>query len=300
MGTIKFGSLEIASGSLKVGSSNVQKVYKGTNQIYPFLDIVRSGLLYAFDWTSFNGDGTLTDRSSNAFNATYSGSLTVSASSLQFDGVTSYIQMADSAKSGAYHSWEWTVDTFGSLYTQPFTTSSYNGNIIAGNLGPKGGTPSGSWNYPFVTAQPYWQFGLYQSGSNSPQLTMYNDLTNQRNSVTASLNSSQFTYLGVSGSGGSGSTISTYYNTQQLPTTKSNLLVTRVFDIGNTNEFNLTSSIQTFGGPRVNYTSPFGEIDFLPLSGSIKYIAYYNRPLTQAELNQNNQFYLTGNAIPIP
>jgi hypothetical protein len=298
MGTIKFGSLEIASGSLKVGSSDVQKIYKGTNQIYPFIDIVRSGLLYAFDWTSFNGDGTLTDRSSNGFNATYSGSLTVSASSLQFDGVTSYIQMADSAKSGAYHSWEWTVDTFGSLYTQPFTTSSYNGNIIVGNLSPKAGTPSGRWIYPSPAPQPYWQFGLYQSGSNSPQLTMWNDLTNQRNNVTASLNSSQFTYSGVSSS--AGSTISTYYNTQQLPTTKLNVSIARAFDIAYTNEYNITSSIQTFGGPGTIYNSPFGRIDFLPLSGSIKYIAYYNRPLTQTELNQNNQFYLTGNAIPIP
>ena len=274
-----------------LGSINVSLEFK-----FPPIDIVRDGLLYAFDWTSFNGDGTLTDRSSNGYNATYSGSLTVSGSNLQFDGVTSYIQMSDNAKSGAYNSWQWTIDTYGSLYPQTITTGSDYGRIIAGNLGPTAGTPSASWGYPTTNIQPYWQFGLYKSGSNSPELTMWNALTNARNTVTSSLNSSQFTYLGVSSS--AGSTISTYYNTDNLPTTKSNNTIIRSFDAGRTNQFNLTSSIQTFGGPRIDYSSPFGRIDVLPLSASIKYITYYDRTLTDIELAQNNEFYLTGNPIP--
>ena len=273
-----------------LGLTNVSLEFK-----FPPIDIVRDGLLYAFDWTSFNGDGTLTDRSSNGYNATYSGSLTVSNSNLQFDGTSSYIQMSDNAKSGAYNSWQWTIDTYGSLYPQTITTGSDYGRIIAANLGPDGGIEA-NWDYPLIDDTPWWQFGLFKSGSNAPELTMWNELTNARNTVTASLNSSQFTYLGVSSS--AGSTISTWYDANQLPTTKFNGTIIRTFDISLTNQYNLTSSIQTFGGPRVNETTPFGRIDWLPLSASIKYIAYYNRPLTNTELAQNNEFYLSGNPIP--
>jgi hypothetical protein len=76
----------------------------------PTIDIVRDGLVYAFDWTSYNADGTLTDKSGNGYNANWYGNLTTSSNALQFDGTSSYIEFDIDANS-MYQTWKWTVDT---------------------------------------------------------------------------------------------------------------------------------------------------------------------------------------------
>jgi hypothetical protein len=58
-----------------------------------------------------------------------------------------------------------------------------------------------------------------------------------------------------------------------------------------------SSSLQYFGGPQITTSTPFGPIVWNALSGSIQYILYYNRDLTEAEIEQNNKFYYCNNPI---
>ena len=253
------------------------------------IDIVRSGLVYAFDWTSFRGDGTLNDKSVNGYDATYFGNLTTSSNALQFDGTSSYIAFDINANT-MYQSWKWTVDTYGTIHD--ISDSFANGQLIAyNNTNP---TP----NFP------EWAFLVQTSGSGNNDLAAWNQLVNTFDSpVTASLSvPHQWTYLGrESGSGVSAISLSVDTNPLTLATgTGFNPWPSRAF---NGNGVGLpgaisSASLQFFGGPEITYTSPFGPIQWDALSGSIKYILYYNRDLSDAELIQNNTFFTLGAPIP--
>jgi hypothetical protein len=254
------------------------------------LDIVRDGLVYAFDWTSFRGDGTLNDKSANAYDANYFGNLITSSNALQFDGTSSYIEF-DTDANADYQSWKWTIDTYGTI--NDVDNISQYGQLIAFN-----GSPSNLVN------APVWSFSMQTSGSTTPDLIAYHALVTTKDTpITASLTTPhQFTYIGrQSGSGGL-SEVTMSIDTNPLSGSGSGLndRIARAFN-GNGITFGegaaTSSSIQLFGGPERTYISPFGPFTWNALSGSMKYILYYNRDLSDAELQQNNLFYLAGNPI---
>jgi len=263
-----------------LGLTNVSLEFK-----FPPIDIVRDGLVFAFDWTSFNGDGTLTDRSVNNYDATYSGSLTVSNSNLQFDGTSSYISF-DINANAMYNSWKWTVDTYGVI--NDIDTVTQYGQFIA---------------YNGTSGVPPWSFAVQTSGSTTPDLIAYNSLVTTKDApITASLTiPHQWTSIGRQSSNAiypilSEVTLSLDTNLLSGSGTGYNPFQGRSFNGNGT--LITTSSLQYFGGPEFTYNSPFGPITFNVLSGSIKYITYYNRDLTDTEITQNNEFYLSGNPIP--
>ena len=280
---------------LYLGNKLMSEEYLGSTDVslefkFPPIDIVRDGLVFAFDWTSFNGDGTLTDRSVNNYDATYSGSLTVSNSNLQFDGTSSYISFNINANA-MYNSWEWTVDTYGVI--NDIDTVTQYGQFIAYNSTP-------------LNTVPAWSFGIQTSGSTTADLRFLNALVTTKDApITASLTiPHQFTSIGRQGSNTlypilSEVTLSMDTNILSGSGTGYNPFIGRSFNGQNTIPgVETTGSLQYFGGPEFTYNSPFGPITFNVLSGSIKYIAYYNRDLTDTEITQNNEFYLSGNPIP--
>jgi len=275
--------------SVKTGECNLQLLGPIIpDTLYRPLDIVRDGLVFAFDWTSFNSNGTLTDKSENNFGANWYGNLTKASNALQFDGTSSYIEFNIDANE-MYQSWKWTVDTYGVINDIDNTTE--YGRLIAYN------------NTNGATTFPEWQFSIQTSGSTTPDLISWNALITTKDApITASLTlPHQFTYIGrQSGSGGlSEVTLSMDTNPLSGSGTGTNIVPGRTFNgNGSFPGAASSSSLQYFGGPEITYTPPFGA-PFVsnPLSGSIQYILYYNRDLTQAELEQNNKFYLVNNPI---
>jgi hypothetical protein len=295
MSSINFGNLTLASGSLKLGTDVVQRVYQGGKIVYPSasanLDIVRSGLIFAYDWTSFNSGGTLTDKSGNNYSGSWYGNLITSSKALQFDGTSSYIEFDTNANT-MYQSWKWTIDTYGTIYD--IDNSSPQGRLIAFN-----GT-SGS-----LVNAPVWSFSIQTSGSGTPDLIAYHALiTTKDTPITASLASPhQFSYIGRQSGSANYSEVTMSIDSSPLSGSGggTNTQPGRAFNGNGVTSGGgaiTSSSVQLFGGPERIYTSPFGPITWNALSGSIKYILYYNRDLTEAELQQNNSFYLTNQPIP--
>lgn len=256
-------------GSTNIPENNINHI----NQ----LDIVRNGLLFAFDWTSFNENGTLTDRSINNRNATYSGSLSVSSSALYFDGKSAVF-----FQTGSYYKpWEWTVQSYGDYY--PYTSS-------AGVNAPTGALSYG-WNQiataistPLQT-DATWNFIIQVSGSSNYlwwQTARIGAVDPQKNIITGSLNNVSLAATGTQRiiSNNTGSEIRTYYNNSELPKSYFDSLPTRNFS----NEPNQYFGVYSFND---------GVIDYYwnALSGSMKYILYYDRPLSPAEITQNNNFF---------
>lgn len=249
------------------------------------LDIVRDGLLFAFDWTSFNGNGTLTDRSINNRNATYSGSLSVSSSALYFDGKSAIF-----FQSGSYYKpWQWTVQSYGDYY--PYTSS-------AGVNAPTGAV-SYAWNQiataitsPLQT-DATWNFIIQVSGSSNYlwwQAAKIGAVDPQKNIITGSLTNVSLTATGTQKISGSntGSEIRTYYNDSELPKWYFDALPTRNFN----NEPSQSFGVYSYNdGTIVDYY-------WNALSGSVKYILYYDRPLTPSEITQNNTFFKSNGPIP--
>ena len=255
----------------------------------PTGDIVRDGLVYAFDWTSYNADGTLTDKSGNGYNANWYGNFTTSSNALQFDGTSSYIEFDIDANS-MYQSWKWTIDTYGTINDVNNTTQ--YGSIIA--INNTGGSDI-----------PEWSFVLQTSGSSVPDLSTWNALVNTKDApITASLTlPHQFTYIGRQSASANLSEVTLSMDTNTLSGSGQgvNIIPGRAFNgNGGFPGAASSSSLQYFGGPQTTYVSPFGPITWNALSGSIQYILYYNRDLTQAEIEQNNNFYLCNNPISAP
>jgi len=250
-------------------------------------DIVRDGLIMAFDWTSYNADGTLTDKSGNGYNANWYGNLTNSSSALQFDGTSSYIAF-DIDANQMYQSWKWTVDTYGII--NDVNNISQYGSLIAMN------------NTDSSTTPPEWSFAIQTSGSTAPDLITYNALVTTKDApITASLTlPHQFTYIGRQSASANYSEVTLSMDTNPLSGSGQgfNVIAGRSFN-GNSGfpGAATSSSLQFFGGPQTTYVSPFGPIVWNPLSGSIQYILYYNRDLTEAEIEQNNKFYYCNNPI---
>lgn len=249
-------------------------------------DIVRDGLIMAFDWTSFNQNGTLTDKSGNGYNANWSGSLTTSSNALEFDGTSSYIAFDINANS-MYNSWKWTIDTYGII--NDVDNASTFGSLIAYNF-TDGSTPA-------------WSFAIQTSGSTTPDLITYNNLVVTKDApiITSLTLPHQFTYIGREKNlfGSPESEISLSMDTNHLSGSGSgrNIVLTRSFNGTQESPGTSSFSLQKFGGPGLTYESPFGPITWNALSGSIQYILYYNRDLTQAEVEQNNKFYYCNNPI---
>jgi hypothetical protein len=241
----------------------------------------------AFDWTSYNADGTLTDKSGNGYNANWYGNLTNSSSALQFDGTSSYIAF-DIDANQMYQSWKWTVDTYG-IINDVDNVSPYGQAIAYNNT--DGGTSS-----------PEWLFNTQTSGSTTPNLSTWNALVNTKNTpITASLTlPHQFTYIGRQSGSANYSEVTLSMDTNPLSGSGQgfNVVPGRGFNgNGGFPGAASSSSLQYFGGPQITTSTPFGPIIWNPLSGSIQYILYYNRDLTQAEIQQNNTFYLCNKTI---
>jgi hypothetical protein len=110
----------------------------------------------------------------------------------------------------------------------------------------------------------------------------------------------QFTYIGRQSASANYSEVTLSMNTNPLSGSGAgtNTVPGRAFNgNGSFPGAASSSSLQYFGGPQINYRTPFGPIVWNSLSGSIQYILYYNRDLTKAELEQNNKFYLRNNPI---
>jgi hypothetical protein len=277
-------------------------------------DIVRDGLIMAYDWTSFNSNGTLTDRSSNGITANWYGNLTTSSNALQFDGTSSFITFPIASVNPLVNQWNWTIDTYADLvYVDNQNTEPTGGwvmNVIAGNYGNNltiGATSS--------VEPPVWSWGIYsssvsQSSDNNFMLRVNGQLiTDNAYNVTASLSTfNQYSYLGkeintASIFGGTGSFTTQSFNSDYVLNQQGdglqNLFYRSFTGNGQTTTYNTNGQL-TFGGP-------FARRDYRPavnaffkwnhISGSVQYILYYNRPLSEAELEQNNKFYLCNNPI---
>ena len=252
-------------------------------------DIVRDGLVFAFDYTSYRVGGTLEDKSGNGYSASYYGNLITSSNALQFDGTSSYIEFNTNANS-MYQSWKYTIDTYGKI--NDVNNISEYGQLIAFN------GSSGS-----AVNNPVWSFSMQTSGSTTPDLRAVNALVFTKDCpITASLTlPHQFTYIGRQSASANYSEVTLSMDTNPLSGSGQgfNVVPGRAFNGNGQFPGAITSSsVQLFGGPERTYSSPFGPITWNPLSGSIEYILYYNRDLTQAEIEQNNTFYLIG--LPIP
>ena len=281
-------------------------------------DIVRDGLIMAYDWTSFNQDGTLTDRSSNGITANWYGNLITSSNALQFDGTSSFITFPTASVNPLTNQWNWTIDTYSDLVyvdNQATIPSGTLGpgwlmNVIAANYGndlPIGATSS--------TDVPVWSWGIYsssvsQSSDNNFMLRVNGQLvTDNAYNVTASLATfNQYSYLGkeintASIFGGTGSFTTQSFNSDYVVNQQGdglqNIFYRSFTSNGETTTYNTNGQL-VFGGPFASRTyggSIQATFRWNPISGSVQYILYYNRPLSEAELEQNNKFYLCNNPI---
>jgi hypothetical protein len=281
-------------------------------------DIVRDGLIMAYDWTSFNSNGTLTDRSSNGITANWYGNLTTSSNALQFDGTSSFITFPTASVNPLAQTWEWTVDTYADLVyvdnniTEP--TGGWVSNIIAANYGNNltiGSTSS--------LDLPVWSWGIYSasvgiSSDTNFMLRSWNQLvrTTEYNYTASAATYNQYSYLGQyqsqSANPNNTSFVTQSVNANYLLNQSGSGLNTVIWRGFNANGNIISPPFDTngqlvFGGPLAfkDYRpSVPAYFKFNHISGSVQYILYYDRPLSEAELEQNNKFYLCNNPISTP
>jgi hypothetical protein len=266
----------------------------------------------AYDWTSFNSNGTLTDRSSNGITANWYGNLITSSNALQFDGTSSFITFPTASVNSLANQWNWTIDTYADLvYVDNQNTEPTGGwvmNVIAGNYGD--GFTIGSTHLD----TPVWSWGMYsssvsQSSDNNFRLRVNGQLiVDNAYNITASLATyNQYSYLGkeintASIFGGTGSFTTQSFNSEYVVNQQGdglqNLFYRSFTANGQTTTYNTNGQL-VFGGPLATrtYSSIPAFFKWNPISGSVQYILYYNRPLSEAELEQNNKFYLCNNPI---
>ena len=185
-----------------------------------------------------------------------------------------------------YHSLKWTVDTYGVI--NDIDERTQYGSLISYNF-TSGVTPA-------------WSFVIQTSGSTTPDLSTWNALVNTKDApITASLTlPHQFTYVGRQSASANYSEVTLSMDANPLSGSGAGTQTVPGRSFNGNSAFPgaaSSSSLQYFGGPEVNYSSPFGLITWNPLSGSIQYILYYNRDLTDAEIRQNNRFYLLNRPI---
>jgi hypothetical protein len=279
-------------------------------------DIVRDGLIVAYDWTSYNTNGTLSDRSSNGIPATYYGNLVTSSNALQFDGTSSFFILPTASFNPLANSWSWTIDTYGDLVYVANTETASSGpavgwvsNIIAANYGNdlQNISLSGS------TDTPVWSWGIVSAttGSSSDtnfRLRGWNQLTTtvEYDYTASGAGFNQYSYLGQYRSQSVNPT-DTSFVTQSVNSdylinqngSGTNTTVWRTYKASGEIFGPYDNGQLVFGGPWADRTyGSVARFRWNPISGSFKYIAYYNRPLSEAELATNNCFYQTG--LPIP
>jgi hypothetical protein len=265
--SVYLGNIEIQNetylGNINIPENNINVV--------PPADIVRGGLLYAYDWTSFQSgsiSGSMIDRSSNARIGTWY-NVETSSNHLQLNGSSSYIDL--NPNSSSLLPWDFTAQWWGSI----LPSGSYNGTT-----------------YPLTTmflGGSSWSWVQDISGSITSikflRATFVNVATNP---ITGSFISQSFAFTGTTANPPvgpfTGSIIREWYNNQLLPVSGSHNNPTQTF--------NNAPYAQQFG----KGYSGFSVSNFL--SGSAKYIVAYNRPLTQTEIQQNNTFFTLGEPIP--
>lgn len=264
---LHLGNIQIQNGTY-LGNTNIPE-----NNIFlvPPPDIVRNGLLYAYDWTSFQSgsiSGSMIDRSSNTRIGTWY-NVETSSNHLQFNGSSSYIDLNPNTSS--LLPWDFSAQWWGSV----LPSGSYNGTT-----------------YPRTTmfvAPAIWSWVQGTSGS-IPNIEFLRGAFVEvaTNPITGSFISQSFAFTGTST--GTATTIREWYNNELLPISGTHGNAFQAFD--------RPPGIQNFGsgylrsfGPTLNFFSNF-------LSGSAKYILAYNRPLTQPEIEQNNTFFTLGKPIP--
>ena len=142
-----------------------------------------------------------------------------------------------------------------------------------------------------------WRWIIDPSGST----TLPNNLVWQSNLVTTTNNviTSSITNTTLTATGteiynpayftGTGSLINEYFNNDLLPNAGINSIPFR--------DFNWAANDMTFGKYDI-YIGPSPiVIEWEALTADVKYILYYNRPLTAAEIKQNIEFFECNNPI---
>ena len=278
-------------------------------------DIVRDGLIMAYDWTSFNSDGTLTDKSGNNITANWYGNLTTSSNALQFDGTSSFITFPTASANPLTNQCNWTIDTYADLVyvdnqnTEP-TGATWVMNVIAANYGND--LTIGSTSSLDV---PVWSWGMYsssvsQSSDNNFRLRVNGQLiVDNAYNITASLATyNQYSYLGTEANtasifGGTGSFTTQSFNSDYVVNQQGdgiqNIFYRSFTANGEAVTYNTNGQL-VFGGPKAfrDYRpSVPAYFKWNHISGGVQYILYYDRPLSEAELEQNYKFYGCNNPI---
>ena len=191
---MKFGSSNITS--VKLGSASVDKIYVGTNQIYPVSspapgpytppDYATSGIQMYYnpeDPTSYAGSGTtLTDLSGNGYDATLVNGPSFASSYFTLDGVDDYI-----ASPNMVSSFNSTTSFTVEVWYSPNYTVQGDGGTVLQESGAD--TPSTSWYYALMEHRKaqfgslsYDYAGIWKGSYTAinPLITIGNDVWRQQ------------------------------------------------------------------------------------------------------------------------
>jgi len=247
---------------------------------YDTLDIVRNGLIFAYDTYGYtNGSNVLVDKSGYGRNASITGSLNiVSGVAMQFTGDRStWLQLPSQTSPEIYPAWQWTTQT---------------------NLSIPDTLPSSSF-MSMARGGGSWRWCIDPSGSTTLPNTLRwlsNLADTSTNVITSSITNTTLTATGTEIYppiifNATGSLVKEYFNNDLLPISGTNDIFLRNFNYG--------ASDMTFGKYENVSIGPV-SIDFEALTANVRYILYYNRPLTSAEIEQNVEFFQCGKAIKTP